>query len=106
MCIRDRINGYAHFLQSLGPTLWAARIVLFVCVILHIWAATVLTLENRRARGAPRYAVKKWIRATVASRYMRWTGFVVLAFILYHLAQFSFGYAQPRTCLLYTSRCV
>ena len=32
----DRINGYAHFLQSLGPTLWAARIVLLVCVILHI----------------------------------------------------------------------
>jgi succinate dehydrogenase / fumarate reductase cytochrome b subunit len=93
----DRINGYAHFLQSLGPTLWAARIVLFVCVILHIWAATVLTLENRRARGAPRYAVKKWIRATVASRYMRWTGYVVLAFILYHLAQFSIGIAQPRT---------
>jgi succinate dehydrogenase / fumarate reductase, cytochrome b subunit len=91
----DRINGYAHFLQSLGPALWAARIVLLVCVTLHIWAATVLTLESRRARGDQPYEVKTWIQATVASRYMRWTGYVVLAFILYHLAQFTVGVAQP-----------
>jgi succinate dehydrogenase / fumarate reductase cytochrome b subunit len=91
----DRINGYAHFLQSLGPALWAARIFLLVCVGLHIWAATVLALSDRRARGDEPYAVKRWIRATVASRYMRWTGYIVLAFILYHLAQFTVGIAQP-----------
>jgi succinate dehydrogenase / fumarate reductase cytochrome b subunit len=91
----DRINGYSHFLQSLGPALWAARIFLLVCVVLHIWAATVLALESRHARGDEPYAVKKWIRATVASRYMRWTGYIVLAFILYHLAQFTVGVAQP-----------
>jgi succinate dehydrogenase / fumarate reductase cytochrome b subunit len=93
----DRINGYAHFLQSLGPALWAARIVLLVCVTLHIWAATVLTLESRRARGDQPYEVKTWIQATVASRYMRWTGYVVLAFIVYHLAQFTVGVAQRST---------
>ncbi len=93
----DRINGYSHFLQSLGPALWAARIILLVCVALHIWAATVLALEGRKARGGEPYAVKKWIQATVASRYMRWTGYVVLAFILYHLAQFTVGVAQPGT---------
>jgi succinate dehydrogenase / fumarate reductase cytochrome b subunit len=93
----DRINGYAHFLQSLGPALWAVRIVLLACVALHVWAATVLTLENRRARGDQPYAVKTWIQATVASRYMRWTGYVVLAFIVYHLAQFTEGAAQPQS---------
>jgi succinate dehydrogenase / fumarate reductase cytochrome b subunit len=93
----DRINGYSHFLQSLGPALWAVRILLLVCVTLHIWAATVLALESRRARGDEPYAVKKWIQATVASRYMRWTGYIVLAFILYHLAQFTLGIAQPGT---------
>jgi succinate dehydrogenase / fumarate reductase cytochrome b subunit len=93
----DRINGYSHLLQSLGPALWAARIFLLVCVALHIWAATVLTLENARARGAQRYRVKTWIQATVASRYMRWTGYVVLAFIVYHLAQFTVGAAQPQS---------
>ncbi len=63
--------------------------------MLHVWAATVLALEDRRARGDEPYAVKTWIQATVASRYMRWTGYIVLAFILYHLAQFTFGVAQP-----------
>jgi succinate dehydrogenase / fumarate reductase, cytochrome b subunit len=91
----DRLNGYSHFLQSLGPALWAARIFLLVCVGLHIWAATVLAIESRRARGDEPYAVKRWIQATVASRYMRWTGYIVLAFIIYHLAQFTVGVAQP-----------
>ncbi len=93
----DRINGYAHFLQSLGPALWAVRIFLLACVGLHIWAATTLALEDRAARGDEPYVVRKWIRATLASRYMRWTGYVVLAFILYHLAQFTVGVAQPET---------
>jgi succinate dehydrogenase / fumarate reductase cytochrome b subunit len=90
----DRINGYSQFLHSLGPALWAARTLLIACAAIHIWAATVLTLEDRRARGAQPYAVKVWIQATVASRYMRWTGYVVFAFILYHLAQFTLGFAQ------------
>ena len=41
--------------------------------------------------------MKHWLQATFASRYMRWTGYVVLAFILYHLAQFTLGAAQPAT---------
>src|ERR1700679_3658935 len=93
----DRINGYSHFLQSLGPALWAARIFLLACVLVHIWAATVLAIADRRARGDQPYRVRTWIAATVASRYMRWTGYVVLAFILYHLAQFTLGVAQPAT---------
>lgn len=94
----DHINGYAHFLQSLGPALWIARIVLLVCVVLHIWAATALTMENAAARGGgPRYSVKHTIRATLSSRMMRWTGYIVLAFILYHLAHFTLGYAQHST---------
>jgi succinate dehydrogenase / fumarate reductase cytochrome b subunit len=92
----DKINGYAHFLQSLGPTLWIVRLILLASVIIHIWAATVLTLENRAARGT-RYAVRHTIRATFSSLTMRWTGVVVLAFILYHLAHFSLGLAQADT---------
>src|SRR4051812_28627876 len=93
----DHINGYAHFLRSLGPTLWIARIVLLVSAVLHIWAATVLTLENAKARGSEPYAVKHTIRATLASRTMRLTGYVVLAFVIYHLAHFTWGVAQKDT---------
>ncbi len=90
----DHLNGYAAFLHQLGPLLWVARIILLVSVAIHIWAATALTLENKRARtsNGPDSA-KHWIRASLSSRYVRWTGYVVLAFVLYHLAQFTFGVA-------------
>lgn len=92
----DRINGYAHFLQSLGPVLWLVRLGLLACVALHIWLATVLSLENATARGGT-YGLKHTIQATLASRMMRWTGYVVLAFLLYHLAHFTLGLAQMDT---------
>lgn len=76
----DRLNGYAEFLHQTGPLLWVVRIVLLASVLIHIWAATVLTLENRAARSVP-YGVKHTIQATLSSRLMRWTGVVVLAFL-------------------------
>ncbi len=87
----DRINGYAHFLQSLGGLLWTVRFILLACVAIHVWAAVTLHIENYQARGSKKYAVNRWLAATVASRYMRSTGVVVGAFIVYHLMQFSFG---------------
>lgn len=93
----DHINGYAAFLRQLGPTLWIARVVLIVAVLIHIWAATVLTLENKRARGGEPYAFKHTIRATLASRTMRITGYLVLLFIVYHLAHFTWGWAHGDT---------
>jgi len=92
----DHINGYAQFLHQLGPLLWVARIGLLVAVVLHIWAATVLTLENKKARGSD-YGFKHTIQATLASRAMRWTGYIVLAFLIYHLAHFTLGVVQTET---------
>ena len=92
----DHLNGYAQFLHQLGPLLWVARIGLIVAAVVHIWAATVLTLENKKARGGA-YGFKHTIQATLASRAMRWTGYIVLAFLLYHLAHFTFGVVQTET---------
>jgi succinate dehydrogenase / fumarate reductase cytochrome b subunit len=86
----EELNGYAHFLQSLGPALWIVRLALLAAVGLHIWAGVVLTLENRQARPQE-YAFKNTIQATLASRAMRVTGVILLAFILYHLAHFTVG---------------
>lgn len=88
----DKINGYAHFLQGLGPALWIVRLTLLACVVLHVWAAIQLTLENRRARPE-KYAAEHVIQASLASRYMRLTGLVVLAFIVYHVLHFTVGVA-------------
>ena len=92
----DHLNGYAAFLHHLGPLLWVARIGLLLAVVIHIWAATVLTLENHAAREV-KYGVKHTIQATLSSRLMRWTGVVVLAFLLYHLAHFTLGFVQVAT---------
>ncbi|HUJ44526.1 MAG TPA: succinate dehydrogenase cytochrome b subunit [Opitutaceae bacterium] len=89
----EKINGYAHFLQSLGPMLWAVRLVLLACVFIHIAMAVQLTLEDYRARPEP-YEFRHTIQATLSSRTMRWTGVVVLAFLLYHLAQFTVGWVH------------
>jgi succinate dehydrogenase / fumarate reductase, cytochrome b subunit len=90
----DKINGYAHFLQSLGPALWGIRLFLLACVGIHVWAAVVLALENKAARGPEAYGVNKWLQAVFASRYMKHSGLVVLAFIIYHIAHFTVGAAQ------------
>jgi succinate dehydrogenase / fumarate reductase cytochrome b subunit len=87
----DRINGYAHFLQSLGPVLWLVRLGLLAAVGIHIWAAVVLTLESKAARGPADYGVHRWLEAAWASRYMRMSGLVVLVFIVYHILHFTVG---------------
>lgn len=90
----DKINGYAHFLQSLGPALWGIRLFLLACVGIHVWAAVALALENKTARGPEAYGVNRWLQAVFASRYMKHTGLVVLAFLIYHIAHFTVGAAQ------------
>lgn len=92
----DHINGYGAFLHQLGPLLWVARIVLLASALLHIWAATVLTMENHAARDV-KYDVVHTLRATLSSRLMRVSGVVVLAFLLYHLAHFTLGFTQVAT---------
>lgn len=89
----DQINGYAHFLQGLGPALWLVRLVLLAAVVIHVWAAVALTLESKAARGPEPYGVHKWLEATIASRTMRVTGLIVLAFIVYHILHFTVGLA-------------
>jgi succinate dehydrogenase / fumarate reductase, cytochrome b subunit len=87
----DKLNGYAHFLQSLGPALWIVRLGLLAAVLVHVWAAIVLTLESKAARGPQDYGIKRWLSATVASRTMRLTGLVVLLFVVYHILHFTVG---------------
>lgn len=95
----DWINSYAEHLRNLGPLLWLIRIFLLITVILHIWFTIRLAIDNRRARPA-RYVAKDYVKATFASRYMWLSGLVVLAFILYHLAHFTFVVADPQLAAL------
>ena len=84
----DLINSYAHFLKSKPGLLWGARLGLLACVGIHILAAVQLTLANRAARPVA-YAGGSAYGSTWASRYMVVSGFVILAFVIYHLLHFT-----------------
>jgi succinate dehydrogenase / fumarate reductase cytochrome b subunit len=92
----EAMNHYAELLRGLvhGWALWAFRIVLLAAVLLHIWAATSLTLDNRTARPVG-YRTQRWREATYASRTMRWSGVILFFFIVYHLLHFTTGQAHP-----------
>jgi succinate dehydrogenase / fumarate reductase cytochrome b subunit len=85
-------NAYAEMLRELlhGAGLWIARGGLLLAVSLHVWAATALTLESRAARPVG-YRQKARRQATFASRTMLLSGPILLFFILYHLAHFTWG---------------
>ena len=86
----EAINAYAYKLHEVLPTsaLWAIRLFLLACVGIHIWMAVLLTLENRRARPE-NYRHSAVVQATYASRTMRLSGVILLAFIIFHLAHFT-----------------
>lgn len=90
----DAINAYAQFLQGLGEILWVIRLFLLACVGLHIWFTITLWHENMRARPE-KYAVRNTLETTVYARLMRLSGLVVLAFVLFHLAEFTWQAFTP-----------
>jgi succinate dehydrogenase / fumarate reductase cytochrome b subunit len=92
----EALNHYGVFLRELlhGTGLWIARGMLLAAVILHIWSATSLTLESRRARPIG-YREQKWKESTYASRTMRWSGVILFFFIIYHLLHFTIGSVHP-----------
>lgn len=72
-------------------TLWLLRITLIAALALHVHAAYALTLVNHRARPR-RYASRPdHVAADFAGRTMRWTGVIVLLFLGYHLADYTWG---------------
>ena len=92
----EAINHYGRFLRELlhGGGIWAARGVLLASVVLHIWAAWSLSRTNWNARPIA-YKVVTPDASTYASRTMRWSGPILLLFIVYHLLHFTLGTVHP-----------
>ncbi len=95
------IDIYAEALRSLfSPIvphhvmLWLMRTGLIVAVLLHVHAAYSLTVMNHRARSVDYHSPRSYVAANYASRTMRWSGTIFLAFLLFHLADFTLG-VQP-----------
>lgn len=85
---------YAEGLRKYPALLWAMRIGLIVISILHVTVAIKLNMNNRAARPVS-YVKKDFVKASPASRSMVYTGVLVLAYALFHLAHFTFRVTSP-----------
>ena len=97
------VDDYARLLRSFGPLLWVARAVLVAAVLLHVVAAVQLTARMKAARPVD-YRKREPQVSTLASRSMRWGGALLLAFIIFHLADLTWGWVNPGFVHLAPSR--
>jgi succinate dehydrogenase / fumarate reductase, cytochrome b subunit len=98
----EDMNHYGEFLRELlyplvprTVTLWLLRFGLIFALLLHLHAAYSLTVMNHRARPSDYAAPRDYVAANFASRTMRWSGIIVLAFIAFHLLDLTAGTANP-----------
>jgi succinate dehydrogenase / fumarate reductase cytochrome b subunit len=91
----EHINAYGHFLHNLGELLWLERGLMLLAIALHIIATIQLALRSKAARPVG-YSRRQAINSSYASRTMYWSGPIVLAFIIFHLLQFTAGYLHPQ----------
>lgn len=89
-----RVDWYAHWLRTFGEPLlpretilWVVRVVLLGALIIHITGIAQLVKRNREARPASFPA--KRIGRSLESMAMLGTGVLLLAFIIFHILQFT-----------------
>ncbi len=92
------IDEYGEFLRRLGEPifphtvfLWILRIGLIGAFALHMHAAYSLTVMNRKARTVKYQSKRDYVAANFASRTMRYTGTIFFLFLLWHLADLTWG---------------
>ena len=98
---------YAETLRELGGglvprtlVLWVMRVGLLAMFLVHLHSAYTLKERSRLASdragfvgGAKKYESKRdYIAANYASRTMRWTGPIVGLYLLFHLADLTWGW--------------
>jgi succinate dehydrogenase / fumarate reductase cytochrome b subunit len=102
---KQELNLYGEALRTMPGhllprtwLLWTIRAGLILAFVFHIHAAYGLTRINMKARpSASKYQSKRdYVAADFASRTMRWTGIIVLLFLLFHLADLTWGQANSQ----------
>ncbi len=94
------IDTYAEWLRTVGEpavprsgVLWVVRIVLLAALVIHVTAIIQLHARNRAARPAGHRAPR--IQRSLSSRTMLVGGLFLLAFIVFHILQFTTGTIEP-----------
>lgn len=65
------------------------EVVLFGSILLHIFIALLLAVENKLSRPIG-YAVRPKSKTSFMSRYMVWTGMIIFCFLVLHMINFYF----------------
>jgi succinate dehydrogenase / fumarate reductase cytochrome b subunit len=92
---QEQLNAYAQALKDLPVLTYTVRTVLLVLLIVHVWLAVRLYLENRASRPVG-YVYEDTVQASLASRTMIWTGLGVFLYVVYHLLHFTFIVTNPQ----------
>ena len=99
---RSEFDHYAESLRALlypilphHVPLWGLRIGLIVMFFFHIQSAYSLTRMNHRSRPVKYQSPRDYIAVSFASRTMRWTGIIIGLYLLFHLADLTWGFANP-----------
>jgi succinate dehydrogenase / fumarate reductase cytochrome b subunit len=99
---KEEINLYGEALRDMPGhllprtfLLWTIRSVLFVAFVLHLHSAYALTVINKKARPQAYQSKRDYVAANFASRTMRWTGIIVLLYLIFHLMDLTWGNANP-----------
>ena len=94
-------DSYAEFLRRFGEPilphsvlLWIIRVVLAIAFVVHVYLAIDLSVHNRRARTV-RYAKTARVEADIPAVTMRWGGLALGLFVIFHLANFTWGTIHP-----------
>jgi succinate dehydrogenase / fumarate reductase, cytochrome b subunit len=90
---QQQMDNYAAFLHSMPALLWGVRLLLLVCVAMHIVASIQLTRVKQEARPVG-YIKKKEVGSSYASRTMMWSGPIIAAFVIYHVLDLTTGAAN------------
>jgi succinate dehydrogenase / fumarate reductase cytochrome b subunit len=95
---REEIDLYGEALRNFPKDLlprtvflWVLRSTLIVALLLHVHAAWSLTRMNQRARPLRYQSKREYTVANYASRTMRWSGVIVLLFLVFHLLDLTWG---------------
>lgn len=100
-----QINEYGEALRDLGGhlaprtfILWVMRIGLLGAFVIHIHSAYGLTRINQAANAGAKYQDgRDYHAANFASRTMRWTGVIIGLYVVFHLADLTWGKMHPGT---------
>jgi succinate dehydrogenase / fumarate reductase cytochrome b subunit len=99
---KEELNLYGEALRDIPGhllprtvLLWTIRVGLILAFVFHIHAAATLTIMNRKARPDRYKSPRDYVAADFASRTMRWTGIIILLFLIFHLMDLTWGNANP-----------